>query len=79
MSRVTVVPAARAAAQIRATFSVAVFSPCSARPRPTAVGLTETSARPPWASPAAASWASSPEYSAVTAAACSGSVVSSPR
>ena len=79
MSSVTVVPADRAAAQIRATFSAAVFSPCSARPRPTAVGLTETSARPPWASPAPASWASSPEYSAVTAAACSGSVVSSPR
>ena len=79
MSTVTVVPASRAAAQIRAMFSVAVFSPCSARPRPTAVGLTDTSARPPWASPAAASWPSSPVYSAVTAAAWSGSLVSSPR
>src|ERR1700735_2608399 len=47
MSSVTVVPAAAAAAQIRAMFSRAVFSPCSGRSRPTAVGLTETSARPP--------------------------------
>ena len=41
-SSVTVVPAALAAAQILVMFSRAVFSPCSARSSPTAVGLTET-------------------------------------
>src|SRR5579875_2979619 len=79
MSRVTVVPAFRAATQILAMFSAAVFSACSARPRPTAVGLTETSARPPADRPSAESRLSSRSYSSVTAAACSGSTVSSPR
>src|SRR5579875_86472 len=76
MSRVTVVPAFRAATQILAMFSAAVFSACSARPRPTAVGLTETSARPPADRPSAESRLSSRSYSSVTAAACSGSAVS---
>jgi len=79
MSSVTVVPAASAAAQIRAMFSVAVFSPCSLRPSPTAVGLTETSAAPPRACPAAASRPSRLMYSPAAAAAWSGSVVCSPR
>ena len=39
MSTVTVVPALRAAAQIRAMFSVAVFIPCSARPQADRGGL----------------------------------------
>jgi hypothetical protein len=55
MSTVTVVPAALAAAQIRAMFAAAVFSPCSGRCRPTAVGLTETSAAPSRARPPDAS------------------------
>ena len=69
----------RAAAQIRAMWPAAVFSPPAARPRPTAVGLTETSARPPLARPAEPSRPSSPVYSSATAAAWSGSAVSSPR
>ena len=69
MSRVTVVPALRAAAQIRAMFSVAVFSPWSLRPSPTAVGLTETSAAPRRACPAAASRPSRLTYSSAAAAA----------
>ena len=59
-SSVTVVPASRAAAQIRAMFSVAVFSPCSGRNKPTAVAFTETSQSPRAVSPAADSSPSSP-------------------
>ena len=59
MSSVTVVPAAAAAAQIRARCPAAVFSPCPGSPRPIAVGLTDSSARPPAASPASPSASSS--------------------
>ena len=68
MSTVTVVPAARAAAPMREMFSVAVFSPWSARPRPTAVGLTDTSVAAPAVSPAASRLASRALYSPVTIA-----------
>ena len=70
------VPASRAAAQIRLMFSFAVLVP---RNSPTAVGFTETSAAPPWVSPSAPSLPTSWMYSSVTAAACAGSLVSSPR
>ena len=79
MSTVTVVPAALAATQIRSMLAAAVFSPCSGRCRPSAVGLTETSASPSWLSPPASSLPSSATYSAATAAAWSWLVVSSPR
>ena len=50
------VPASAAAAQIRAMLSAAAPAP---RYSPTAVGLTETSAAPPWVSPSAPSLPSS--------------------
>ncbi len=75
-SSVTVVPASAAAAQIRAMFPAAIPVP---RNNPTAVGLTDTSAVPPWVRPSAASRPSSRRYSSVTAAACASSLVSSPR
>ena len=75
-SSVTVVPASAAAAQIRAMLPAAVPAP---RNSPTAVALTETSARPPWLRPSAPSWPSSWTYSSVTAVACAWSLVSSPR
>jgi hypothetical protein len=71
-----VVPASCAAAQIRLMFSFAVLVP---RNSPTAVGLTEISAAPPWVSPSAPSLPASWMYSSVAAAACAGSLVSSPR
>ena len=70
------VPASRAAAQIRLMFSFAVLVP---RKSPTAVGFTETSAVPPPVSPSAPSLPTSWMYSSVAAAACAGSLVSSPR
>ena len=77
MSRVTVVPALRAAWQIVRAFSTATFSPSPGSAWPTAESLTDTSALRdrPWSDRAL----STSTYAATVASACSRSRVSSPR
>jgi hypothetical protein len=77
MSRVTVVPALRAAWQMVRAFSSATFSPTSGSAWPIADSFTETSALR--ASPLADSASSTSRYAATVASACSRSRVSSPR
>ena len=77
MSRVTVVPALRAARQIARAFSRAIFSPLSGSAWPIALSLTDTSALR--VRPREASSLRTSTYAATVASACSASVVSSPR
>ena len=77
MSRVTVVPALRAARQMARAFSRAILWPLAASACPIALSLTETSACR--ASPRSESAVSTSLYAATVASACSASRVSSPR
>src|SRR4051794_6132287 len=76
MSRVTVVPALRAASQMRRALSTASAGSIVC---PTALSFTDTSARPPDVRPASPSRCSSTRYALTVASACPVSRVSSPR